>query len=197
MVVVVHRTADVRVVLAFFGQDARHGHKRKEKHHEKDLRTHLRPLRPPRGLLREIALFHDPQEKIATLPAKIQPLFTSWKLDTNASSKMNTDAVKDSTGIKADIKLSGDVGKLADFAAKTLFITFDKDTMKTAYQETYGEGLLSSSSAGWLTIDNDATTMTLTDAKGKETIYTIKEVAADKLVLQLKSSGVYEVFNKK
>jgi len=134
------------------------------------------------------------EEKTATLPAKIQPLFKSWKLDVNASSAMNSKAIEAKTGIKSDVKFDKDVGKAAQFLAKTLFFSFEKGTMTRVYSEKFGEGFLSTEETGWLTVDDAAKNITLKDAKGKETSYSIEELSADKLVLAPKGGGSFEVF---
>ena len=135
------------------------------------------------------------EEKVATLPPKLQPLFKgSWKLDVNASSAMSSKAVEGKSGIKADIKFDKDVGKAAQFLAKTLTFGFEKTTMTRVYAEKYGEGLLSTESTGWLTIDDGMKNITLKDANDKETSYTVEEFEADeKLVLLPKDGGSYQV----
>jgi hypothetical protein len=137
------------------------------------------------------------EEKTATLPAKLQPLFKSWKLDVNASSAMNAKAIEAKTGIKADIRFDKDVGKAVQFAARSLWFTFEKGKMTKVYQEKFGEGLLSTSSSGWVTVDDNATSLTLKDAQNKESVYEIKELAADKLVLAPKGGGSFEVYAAK
>jgi len=135
------------------------------------------------------------EEKVATLPPKLQPLFKgSWKLDVNASSAMSSKALEGKSGIKADIKFDKDVGKAAQFMAKTLTFGFEKGTMTRVYSEKYGEGLLSTESTGWLTVDDGLKTLTLKDAKDKETTYTIEAFEEDeKLVLLPKGGGSYQV----
>ena len=78
---------------------------------------------------------------------------------------------------------SRDLGKAAQFAARTFTFTFDDKTLRTAYKEMYGEGMLSTSDVGWLTVDESAKTLTLKDSKGKERSYEIRELSADKLVI--------------
>ncbi len=134
------------------------------------------------------------EQKVATVPEKIQPLFKTWKLDVNASSEMNAKTLEKATGIRADVKFDKDVGKAAQFAARTLFFTFEKGKLTRAYEERYGEGLLSTSSSGWFTADDDAKSLTLKDAAQKETAYTIEELATDKLVLAPRGGGSFEVY---
>lgn len=136
------------------------------------------------------------EEKVATLPPKLQPLFKApWKLDVNASSAMTSKAMEGKSGIKSDIKFDKDVGKAAQFLAKTLTFAFEKGTLTRVYGEQYGEGLLSTKETGWLTVDDAAKTLTLKDAKGKETSYAIEDLQdGDKLVLLPKDGGAYQVF---
>jgi len=135
------------------------------------------------------------EEKLATLPPKLQPLFKApWKLDVNASSAMTSKAVEGKSGIKGDIKFDKDVGKAAQFLAKTLTFGFEKGTLTRVYGEKYGEGILSTEETGWVTVDDAAKTLTLKDAKDKETAYTIEElVDGEKLVLLPKAGGAYQV----
>ena len=136
------------------------------------------------------------EEKAALLPKKLQPLFKGpWKLDVNASSAMNAKAILAKTGIKADVTFDKDVGKAAQFMAKTLTFTFEKKSLNRAYSEKFGEGLLSTEETGWVTVDDDAKNLTLKDGNDKETAYSIEELEADeKLVLKPKSGGSFEVF---
>jgi len=130
--------------------------------------------------------------KKAQLSEKGQ-LLTSiqWKLDPNATLKGTTDAIKDTTGITADIQLQGDVGKIANFIAETLIFAPDKkDPSKLSYSRTIGEGFLSSSVLGYweFNADESAIIMKEWDSQaGKEkdpVTYTIVELSPEKLVLQ-------------
>lgn len=136
------------------------------------------------------------EEKVATLPPKLQPLFRApWKLDVNASSAMTSKAAEGKTGIKADIKFDKDVGKAAQFLAKTLTFGFEKGTLTRVYGEKFGEGILSTESTGWVTVDDNAKSLTLKDAKDIETGYSIEELQdGEKLVLKPKAGGAFQVF---
>jgi hypothetical protein len=115
----------------------------------------------------------------------------TWKLDPNATLQGTTDKVEDTTGIKANIELKGDVKKFADFLAETVVFGVDtKDASKLSYSRTIGEGLLSSSVLGFWEMTTDETAIIMKewdDQAGKEKApvkYTIVELSADKLVLQ-------------
>ncbi len=115
----------------------------------------------------------------------------SWKLDPNATLKGTTDKVEDSTSIKANIELKGDVAKIANFIAETVvFGTDKKDASKLSYSRTIGEGFLSSSVLGFWNFNADETAVILRewdDQTGKEktpVTYTIVELSQEKLVLQ-------------
>lgn len=113
-----------------------------------------------------------------------------WKLDPNATIKGTTDAVEDTTGIKADIKLEGDVGEIANFLAETLVFGKDsKDKTKLSYSRTIGEGFLSSQVLGFWTMSDDESTIVMKEwdtQKGElpPVNYKIVELTADKLTLQ-------------
>ncbi|MBI4952900.1 MAG: hypothetical protein HY908_12775 [Myxococcales bacterium] len=140
------------------------------------------------------------EEKVATLSEQGKRLARGWKLDVNASAAANSQAVEKASGIKSDVKLGGDVGKLAQFAAKSYFFGFEKTSLKTVYEESYGEGLLSTATTGWWELDADGARLTLRGAgsdKGKDRVYTIRQLDADKLVLAANDTGVIEVFGPK
>jgi hypothetical protein len=114
----------------------------------------------------------------------------SWKLQVQEVLDDATSDIKDETGISADIKLEGDVAKIADFLAETL--TFGKDTndpSKLAYEKKYGEGILSTSVIGWWEMSADDKYVifkewdSATGAEKTPVKYEIKELTADKLVL--------------
>ena len=135
------------------------------------------------------------EEKLATLPPPLQPLFRApWKVDVNASALATSKAAEAKTGIKGDVQFGGDVGKAAQFMAKTLTFGFEKGTLTRVYGEKFGEGILSTETTGWVTVDDAAKNLTLKDANDKETSYTIAELKdGEKLVLIPKSGGAYQV----
>ncbi len=124
-----------------------------------------------------------------------------WKLDPNATLKGTTDAIKDTSGITADIELKGDIGKIADFLSETLsFYPDEKNPPKLAYQKKYGEGLLSTSTVGWWEFNADETAVIMKawdSTAGKEkapVTYTIKELTKDKLVLLEEGSSSPNIY---
>jgi hypothetical protein len=115
----------------------------------------------------------------------------TWKLDPSATLEGVTDNLKDTSGITADIKLEGDVKKLANFAAETLVLGIDdKDPSKLSYSKTYGEGFLSTSIVGYWHFNADETAIVQREwdkEAGKEkdsVVYKIVELTDKKLVLQ-------------
>lgn len=143
--------------------------------------------------------------KEVKVPAEGEKLMaSSWKYDVNANLKKGSENVEDASGIKSNIELKGDVGKMADFAAETLIFARDKkDKTKLSYQRKVGEGLLSSSVVGYWTMSEDGKTITMMewDSKaGKEkdpVIYTIVEITDDKLVLMKEGEDVKRIYKKK
>ena len=136
------------------------------------------------------------EEKVATLPPKLQPLFKGpWKVDVNASSARTSKAAEGKSGIKGDIKFDKDVGKAAQFLAKTLTFGFEKGTLTRVYGEKYGEGILSTEETGFLTVDDGAHEPHAEERQGhRRPRYTIEELVADeKLVLVPKAGGAYQV----
>jgi hypothetical protein len=142
--------------------------------------------------------------------AKLTPkgeLLTSitWKLDPSATLKDVTDAIKDTSGIVANIKLEKDVKALADFAAETLQFAIDKkDQSKLSYSKTYGEGFLSTSIVGYWSFNEDESAVIQREwdsQAGKEkdpVTYKIVELTKDKLVLQKEGdAGANIYFPKK
>jgi hypothetical protein len=114
-----------------------------------------------------------------------------WKLDPSATLKGTTDAIEDTTSIIADIKLEGDVKKIADFAAETLTLGIDKsDKSKLSYQKKYGEGLFSISTVGYWNFNEGETAIIMREwdsqaGKEKEPVtWNIVELTKEKLVLQ-------------
>jgi hypothetical protein len=114
-----------------------------------------------------------------------------WKYDTNASIKGTTDAIEDTTGISADIKLEKDVKKIADFFTGTLRFAIDaKDPSLLSYERKYGKGIFSSSVLGYWEFAHDEKFIIMRewdDAAGKEkppVEYQIVELTADKLILK-------------
>ncbi len=114
----------------------------------------------------------------------------NWKLDPNATIKGTTDAIEDTTGIKADIKLQGDVGAFANFLAETLVFGEDsKDKTKLSYSRTIGEGFLSSEVLGFWSMSEDESSVILKEwdnQKGElpPVTYKIVELTDTKLTLQ-------------
>ncbi len=135
------------------------------------------------------------EEKPATLPPPLQPLFRApWKVDVNASALATSKAAQAKAGIKADVQFGGDVGKAAQCLAKTLTFGFEKGTLNRVYGEKFGEGILSTESTGRVTVDDAAKNVTLKDANDKETSYTIEELKdGEKLVLVPKGGGSHQV----
>ena len=128
----------------------------------------------------------------------------SWKLDPNATIKSTTDKIEDTTGVSADIKLSGDVGTFADFVAETLIFGEDtKDKTKLSYKRTIGEGILSVSVLGYWSMSDDDGSVIMREwdaSKGEEkapVTYKIVELTDAKLVLQAEGSASPSVYNAK
>jgi len=128
----------------------------------------------------------------------------SWKLDPNATLKGTTDAIKDSTKIKADIELKGDVKAIADFIAETLVLGVDtKDKTKLSYSKTYGEGMFSTSILGYWSFNADESAIIMREwdnQAGKEkdpVTYKIVELTKDKLVLQKEGDATPNIYNAK
>lgn len=113
----------------------------------------------------------------------------AWKLQTQEVLDNATGNLEDETGINADIKLEGDVGKIADFLAETLTFARDKDPKKLMYERKYGEGILSTSVVGWWEMSEDDKFVIFKEwdsVNGVEKApvkYEIKELTEEKLVL--------------
>jgi hypothetical protein len=115
----------------------------------------------------------------------------SWKLDPNATLKGTTDKIEDTTTIKANIELKGDVKKIADFLAETVVFGVDtKDPSKLSYSRTVGEGLFSTQVLGYWEMTPDESGIILKEwddqaqAEKAPVKYTIVELSAEKLVIQ-------------
>ena len=115
----------------------------------------------------------------------------TWKLDPNATLKGTTDVIEDTTSIKANIELKGDVKSFADFVAETVVFGPDKaDPTKLSYSRTIGEGILSSTVLGYWNFNEDESAIIMREwdsqlGKEKEPVtYKIVELSKDKLVLQ-------------
>jgi len=114
-----------------------------------------------------------------------------WKYDANANLKDGSNNIDSASGIKSDIQLKGDVGKIADFLSETLVFGHDsKDDTKLSYSRTIGEGMLSSSVLGFWEMGADDKSVILKEwdnqaGKEKEPVsYEIVEITAEKLVLK-------------
>ncbi len=122
-----------------------------------------------------------------------------WKYDTNASISGTTDAVKDSTGVTADIELKDDVKAIADFFTGTITFAVDEKNGKLSYERKFGEGFLSTSTLGWWEFNADETAIIMKEwdeAAGAEkapVTHKIVELTAEKLVLQVEgeTANVY------
>jgi hypothetical protein len=129
----------------------------------------------------------------------------AWKLDPSATLNDATDAIKDTTGIIANIKLEKDVKAFADFVAETVQFGIDeKDHSKLSYSRTIGEGFLSTSIVGFWSFNADESAVILREwdsqaGKEKEPVtYKIIELSKDKLVLQKEGdAGANIYFPKK
>ncbi len=128
---------------------------------------------------------------------------SQWKYDTNANLEAGNQNLENSTSIKSDIQLGGDVKKIADFISETL--TFGEDTKnnKLSYEKKYGEGILSTSVLGfWELKDNDKI-LVLKEwdsqaGKEKDAVeYEIVELTAEKLVLKRKSDNTSHIYLEK
>ena len=143
--------------------------------------------------------------KAAKIPAEGEKLMAaSWKYDVNANLKKGSENAEDASGIKSDIQLKGDVGKIADFAAETLTFARDKkDNTKLSYQRKVGEGLISSSVVGYWTMSDDGKTITMMEwdskaGKEKDPVdYTIVEITDEKLVLMKEGEDTKKIYKKK
>ncbi len=127
-----------------------------------------------------------------------------WKYDTNASISGVTDAVKDTTGVTADIELKDDVKAIADFFTGTLQFGVDtKNAGKLSYERKFGEGFLSTSTTGWWEFNADESAVIMKEwdsVEGKEkapVTYKIVELTAEKLVLQAEGEGANVYVPKK
>ncbi|MCS6795346.1 MAG: agenet domain-containing protein [Raineya sp.] len=126
-----------------------------------------------------------------------------WKYDTNANLDAGNQNLENSTGIKSNFQLGGDVKKIADFLSETL--TFGEDTKnnKLAYEKKYGEGILSTSALGWWELKDNDKTLVLKEwdsqaGKEKDPIeYEIKELTSEKLVLKRKSDNTTHIYLEK
>lgn len=128
----------------------------------------------------------------------------SWKLQIQEVMDDATGNIQDETGINADIKLQGDVAKIADFLAETITFTKDaSDNTKLAYERKYGEGILSTSVLGWweMSADDKYVIMKEWDSvNGVEKApvkYEIVELTADKLVLLKEGDKTPNIYNAK
>ena len=125
----------------------------------------------------------------------------TWKLDPSATLKGVTDELKDTTGITADIKLEGDVAKLANFAAETLKLGPDEnDPSKLSYSKTYGEGFLSTSVVGYWNFNEDESALIMREwdkeagIEKEPATYKIVELTAEKLVLQKEGDSAPNIY---
>jgi len=125
----------------------------------------------------------------------------TWKLDPSATLEGITNEIKDTSGITADIKLEGDVKKLANFAAETLVLAIDEDDQsKLSYSKTYGEGFLSTSIAGYWNFNADESAIIMREwdkvaGQEKEPVtYKIVELSAEKLVLQREGDSAPNIY---
>jgi len=127
----------------------------------------------------------------------------AWKLQPQEVIDNATDALKDTTGITADIKLDGDVADFVNFIAETLFFGPSEDGKILAFSRTYGEGLLSSETLGKWEFNADETAILMADwdnAKGDygtPVKYEIKELTADRLVLLKEGDTTPNIYKAK
>lgn len=143
------------------------------------------------------------KKKEASIPAEAEKLIgKTWTKNLNASIKESTDATEEGTGIKADIELKGDVGKIANAFGEVKYV-FDrdkKDKSKLSYSKTTGKGLLKSTVLGYWDMAADGKTITLREwdkKAGKEKApvsMSIKELTDTRLVIQQegKTPSVFE-----
>ncbi len=114
-----------------------------------------------------------------------------WYYDGDATARAREEAIKEGTGITAEIKLEGDVGAMADMVAeKHLVFYLSKDGTKHMWQRTSGEGLLESQVRGyWSWSDEGETTLVMRDNlepnAETDTTWKIIEVSEDAVVMQL------------
>lgn len=120
----------------------------------------------------------------------------TWKYDTNASISGETEELKDSTGVTADVVLKDDVKAIADFFTGTLRFGVDKkDPSKLSYERKYGKGLLSTSVLGYWNFNEDESKLIMREwdsEAGKEkapVTYEIVELSDDKLVIKEEGKG--------
>jgi hypothetical protein len=125
----------------------------------------------------------------------------AWKLDPSATLKETTDAIKDSTGIIADIKLDGDVKTIIANSAETLTFGIDKkDRSKLSYKSQYGVSLLTFSVSGYWNFNEDESAIVMREwdnqaGKEKEPVtWKIVELTKDKLVLQKEGSAGAKIY---
>jgi hypothetical protein len=128
----------------------------------------------------------------------------AWKYDVNANLKKGSESTESQTGIKSDVQLQGDVGKMADFAAETLTLGRDgNDPMKLSYKKQVGEGMLSLSVVGWWELEPDDKTLVLKEwdsnaGKEKDPVkYTIDELSNEQLVLVKEGETQKRIYKKK
>lgn len=113
-----------------------------------------------------------------------------WYYDGDATARAREEAIKENTGITAEIKLEGDVGAMANMVAeKHLVFYLSKDGTKMMWQRTSGEGLLESQKRGyWKWQDEGETTLVLQDNvepnAETDTVWKMIEVTEDGLVMQ-------------
>ena len=140
----------------------------------------------------------------ASSPQAKMLIANAWKYDVNANLGKGQENLEESTSIKSDIELKGDVKKMADFAAETLIFAKDKkDPSKLSYKKQLGEGILSLSVLGYWEISQDGKTLTLKEwdskaGKEKEPVnYTIEEISAEQLVLVKEGESTKRIYKKK
>ncbi len=132
-------------------------------------------------------------EKTALLMGGPEGKGKYWYYHPEATKTAREAAIKEGTGITAEINLEGDVGAIADtLSEKHLVFYLNKDKTRYMWQITSGEGIFESQDRGyWKWDDEGETTLTMSagEEPNPETDRTWKVEKADEgqLVLRLQS----------
>ncbi|MCQ2973309.1 MAG: hypothetical protein MJ211_00705 [Bacteroidales bacterium] len=127
----------------------------------------------------------------------------NWVPNLNANLKSDNQALEESTGIKSDFQLGGDVEKIGNFlAGKYLFGLDSKTHTDQVYSITAGQGILSTTTgAGKWQFSEDEKYLLLTpwdydknEYKSEPTKYEIIELTENKLVWKQEGASTTSTF---
>ena len=140
-----------------------------------------------------------PKKPIVATETMKKIMNVSWKFDPSAKTADTSKALKDATGIKMNLKLKGDVGKMFNaFSAETIYLGYGKGKTSLVFKRTTGKGLFKSTKTGYWTLDESNKTLTLkkADVNKKDIIFTISQITPSKLILMKKGNNVPSTYIK-